>query len=73
MPFTMPSGYRRGRVILPQNMNVGNRRFSGDYIPTVQNGVGLKLYLYTVIYTATSSSLGRVGGTSLSSRAARRR
>ena len=39
MPFTMPSGYRRGRVILPQNMKVGNRIFSGDYIPQVQNGV----------------------------------
>ena len=44
-----------------------------NYIPPLQNGVGLKLYLNTVIYTATSSSLGRVGGTSLSSRAARRR
>ncbi len=73
MPFTMPSGYRRGQVQIPQNMKLGNRTFSGDYVPTVQNGEGLKLYLNTVIYTATSSSLGRVGGTSLSSRAVRRR
>ena len=49
------------------------RRFNLDIIPATPNPYGLRLLFNNNIYNKTGSNIGRVGGTSLSSRASRRR
>jgi len=49
------------------------RRFNMDIIPATPNPYGLRLLFNNNTYSKTGSSIGRVGGTSLSSRAARKR
>ena len=71
-PFTM-SSVCRSRFHLPVDLSNGKRNFMGNYIPPHANGDGLKLFLNNNLYTATSSSIGKVGATSLASRAMRRR
>ena len=60
-------------VIATMSFRPPERRVNRDIIPTTANSSGLRLLLDNNRYSKSGSSIGRVGGTSLSSRASRRR